>query len=198
MSPQKPDIADLGWKAGDHVCAFYNDNDNSLENIVLAYVSAALQAGDKCMCFIDRASSVRDRIPGELMRRDNILQFFPKDAMYQPGGWFRPDALISNLDAMVRNALSDGYKRCWTLADVAYVTQNLDNIKKWFVFEAKLNEFAPQHPQFLMCLYNLDQFSGDLVMYALQTHPRIFVNGIIIPNPYYVPVNEFLGILDNP
>ena len=132
------------------------------------------------------------------MPRDDTLQFFAKDAAYQPGGWLLPDALIRNLDALVRNAFSDGYSRCWTLVDVAYVTQNLDDIKKWFAFEAKLNDFAPQHPQFLMCLYNLDKFSGELVTYALRTHPRIFVNGIIIPNPYYVPLDEFLSTLDNP
>jgi MEDS: MEthanogen/methylotroph, DcmR Sensory domain len=198
MSPQKPDITDLGWKAGDHVCAFYNDGGNSLDDIVVAYVTNALQAHDKCVCFIDRASSVRDRIPAKLMPRDDTLQFFAKDAAYPLGGWLLPDALIRNLDAMVKNALSDGYSRCWTLVDVAYVTQNLDDVKKWFGFEAKVNEFAPRHPQFLMCLYNLDQFSGELVAYVLQTHPRIFVNGIIIPNPYYVPAHEFLGILDNP
>lgn len=198
MSPQKPDIADLGWKAGDHVCAFYNDGGNSLDDIVVAYATNALQAGDKCVCFIDRASSVRDRIPAELMPRDDILQFSAKDAAYPLGGWLLPDALIRNLDVMIKNALSDGYSRCWTLVDVAYVTQNLDDIKKWFGFEAKVNEFALRHPQFLMCLYNLDQFSGELVTYVLQTHPRIFVNGIIIPNPYYVPAREFFGILDNP
>ena len=46
-----------------------------------------------------------------------------------------------------------------------------------------------------MCLYNLDLFDGETVMYVLKTHPRIFVNGMIITNPYYVPARQFPGSL---
>jgi hypothetical protein len=34
-----------------------------------------------------------------------------------------------------------------------------------------------------------------MVMNVLQTHPRVLVNGIIIPNPHYVPPRQFLEIL---
>ena len=46
-----------------------------------------------------------------------------------------------------------------------------------------------------MCLYNLDLFDGELVMYVLQTHPRIFVNGLIITNPHYISASQFLASL---
>jgi hypothetical protein len=44
-----------------------------------------------------------------------------------------------------------------------------------------------------MCLYDLDRWSGELIMSVLKTHPRIFVNGLILNNPYYVPLRQFLG-----
>jgi len=34
-----------------------------------------------------------------------------------------------------------------------------------------------------------------MVMFVLQTHPRIFVNGMIIPNPHYIPTPQFLDNL---
>jgi hypothetical protein len=46
-----------------------------------------------------------------------------------------------------------------------------------------------------MCLYDLDQWAGDLVMSVLKTHPRIFVNGLVLSNPYYLPLREFLATL---
>jgi hypothetical protein len=52
---------------------------------------------------------------------------------------------------------------------------------------------ATRRPQFIMCLYNLGLFDGEAVMYALQTHPKIFVNGMIITNPRYTPRQHFLG-----
>ena len=50
-----------------------------------------------------------------------------------------------------------------------------------------MSELAPRYPQFIMCLYDLDLFDGEMVMYVLKTHPRIFVNGMIITNPHYIP-----------
>ena len=60
-------------------------------------------------------------------------------------------------------------------------------MKTWFAAESEVNELAPRYPQFIMCLYDLDLFDGETVMYVLKTHPRIFVNGLIITNPHYIP-----------
>ena len=194
MSQRALDIADLGFQVGDHVCAFYNEGGNALDDIFVDYVSKGLQAGNKCVSFsfAETASSVRDRIPGELVQREGILQFVTDaDALLDEGG-FSKDALIGKMEAMVKEALSDGYERFWVICDVDFVVRNAFPVKNWFAFEAVVNEFAPRYPQFLMCLYNLDRFSGEMIMNVLQTHPRIFVNGIIIPNPHYVPPRQFL------
>ena len=37
---------------------------------------------------------------------------------------------------------------------------------------------------------DLDLFGGDTVMYVLRTHPTIYVNGLIITNPHYVPADR--------
>jgi hypothetical protein len=63
-------------------------------------------------------------------------------------------------------------------------------VETWFAAESELNEFAPRYPQFLMCLYDLDLFVGETVMYVLRTHPRIFVNGLVLNNPYYRPLRS--------
>jgi hypothetical protein len=157
MSPRALDIADLGFQVGDHVCAFYNEGGNALDDIFVDYVSKGLQAGNKCVSFsfADTASSVRDRIPGELVQRKDILQFVTDaEALLDEGG-FSKDALISKMEAMVKEALSNGYERFWVICDVAFVVRNALPIKDWFAFEAVVNEFAPRYPQFLMCLYNL-------------------------------------------
>ena len=45
MSLPAPDRAELGFQVGDHVCAFYNGG-NSLDDIVVDYLSKGLEAGD--------------------------------------------------------------------------------------------------------------------------------------------------------
>jgi hypothetical protein len=60
MSVREPDIADLTWKVGDHVCAFYNEGVNRPDDIIVDHLSKGLQAGNKCtfFCFADTASRV--------------------------------------------------------------------------------------------------------------------------------------------
>ena len=36
---------------------------------------------------------------------------------------------------------------------------------------------------------------ANTVMSVLQTHSRVFVNGLVLSNPYYLPVRQFLEIL---
>jgi DcmR-like sensory protein len=196
MGSRAPDIADLDFQVGDHVCAFYNGGGSALDDIVVDYVSRGLQAGNKCTClsFADTASSVRDRIPRELMPREDILQFITEN---QAKGGFSVEAGLRTLEAMAKEALSDGYGRLWLLGDATFVARDLPprSMKTWFTYEAEVVELAPRYPQFIMCLYDLDQWAGELIMSVLKTHPRIFVNGLILDNPYYVPLDQFLGSL---
>ena len=195
MSLHAPDIPELGFRVGDHICAFYNGGSNSLDEIIVDYVCKGLQAGDKCVCMIDTAWSVRDRIPGELVSRDGILQFLTEDEGFLPEGHFSKDTFIRRLEAMVQGVLAEGYERFWLISDGSVIARNAVDMKSWFAAESEVNELAPRYPQFLMCLYNLELFDGEAVMYVLKTHPRIFVNGMIIANPYYIPLRQFPGSL---
>jgi MEDS: MEthanogen/methylotroph, DcmR Sensory domain len=193
MNVRATDIPDLGFQAGDHVCAFYSGGSASLHDIVVDFVSRGLREGNKCVCLIDTPSSVRDRIPGDLMPRDGILQFFTEEEWYLPEGYFSKDTFIRNLETLVKGALSDGYDRVRVAGDASVVARTAVDMKTWFTAESEVNELAPRYPQFLMCLYDLDLFDGEMVMYVLKTHPRIFVNGMIITNPHYIPARQFLG-----
>lgn len=93
MSVRASDIPELGFQVGDDVCAFYNRSSDYLNDIVADYVPRGLGAGDKCVCFIDMPSSVRERIPSELVPQDDISQFFIEDERYVPEGDFSKDAL---------------------------------------------------------------------------------------------------------
>jgi hypothetical protein len=191
--PLLVDSSDLGFQPGDHICAFYNGGENSLDNIVVDFVSKGLQAGNKCICFIDSPSSVRDRIPGELMPKDDILQFFTEEEGYLPEGHFSTDSFLRGMEAAVKGTLSEGYERLWLIGDTTVVVRKSIALKEWFATESEVSEFAPRYPQFIMCLYNLDLYDGETVMYVLRTHTRIFVNGLIITNPYYIPKRQYLG-----
>lgn len=192
-STQRPQ---LGLQPGDHVCAFYNGARGHLDDIVVDFISQGLREQNKCIGFIDEHTSVEARIPRELLSRENILQLFTEEQGYLlPTGGFSTEAFIEALDATAQGVFSDGYERLWLIGDTSVVVRNEVEPKAWFAAEAQVSELAPRYPQFIMCLYDLELYDGEMVMYVLKTHTRIFVNGLIINNPYYLPKQQFLSEL---
>lgn len=62
-------------------------------------------------------------------------------------------------------------------------------------YEAKANEIwmgqeGPVNP--VICAYDLTQFTGDIVMDVMRTHPMAIIGGVLHENPFFVPPDEFL------
>ena len=175
----------LGFTPGDHVCAFYSSSRNVLDDIVVDYVTQGLQAGNKVFAMVDQPSTVHRRVPAELLARDGMLNVLTEDEAYMPDGSFSKDGFIRGMQTMILDASADGYDRFQAVGDESFIVRNGVDINEWFAAEAELNQVAPDHPHFFFCLYDLDLFDGDTVMRVLRTHPRLYVNGIVIGNPHY-------------
>jgi MEDS: MEthanogen/methylotroph, DcmR Sensory domain len=196
MSQVLAEAADLTFKHGDHVCAFYSNSGPSQEEIVASYVTEGLQEGDKCLCFVDNPDLVRRRIPERLLSQESAEALFrnPED-VYLTEGQFSKEAFIRRLDVLASSAIKDGYPCFRVLGDAAFIIRTAVDTKDWFGFEAEVNNFAPRYPQLLLCLYDLDQFGGDMILYVFKTHQRILVNGMVVNNPYYLSPDDFLRTL---
>src|SRR5271168_621690 len=91
---------ELGFQIGDHVCAFYNGSSNSVDDIVVDYLSEGLAAGHKCFGMVDEPSSVQGRIPRGLVARDGMLRVLTEDEAYRPDGRFSKETFIRNMNEM--------------------------------------------------------------------------------------------------
>ena len=177
MTPQASQDPGFGFVPGDHVCAFYSGSRNVLDDIVVDYVTKGLAAGGKVFCMVDQPSTVQSRIPPQLVARDGMLNVLTEDEAYMPDGHFSKDAFIGNMQAKVLEAFSNGYE--------SFLVRNGVDIAEWFAAEAELNKILPDYPRLFFCLYDLDLFDGAAIMHVLRTHPRVYVNGILIANPHY-------------
>jgi len=57
-------------------------------------------------------------------------------------------------------------------------------------YEASANLVPSDDP--VVCVYQLANFGGDVVVDIMRTHPMIIIGGILQENPFFVPPNEFL------
>lgn len=175
----------FGFAPGDHVCAFYSGSRNMLDDIVIDYITRGLQDGDRVFCMVDDPASVRSRVPAQLIARDGMLNVLTEDEAYMPDGHFSKDAFIRGMERMVRESSEHGYGSFRAVGDETFIVRHGVDISEWFAAESELNGLVPDHPHFFFCLYDVDLFDGDTIMYVLRTHPRVYVNGILIANPHY-------------
>jgi hypothetical protein len=175
----------FGFSPGDHVCAFYSGSRDVLDDIVVDYITKGLAAGNKVFCMVDQPSAVHGRVLPQLIARDGMLNVLTEDEAYMPDGHFSKDTFIRNMRAVVRDALADGYNSFRAVGDESFIIRNGVDIGEWFAAESELNSIVPDYPHFFFCLYDLDLFDGAAVMHVLRTHPRVYVNGILIGNPHY-------------
>jgi hypothetical protein len=175
----------LGFVPGDHVCAFYSGDRNVLDDIVVDYITKGLAAGSKVFCMVDQPAAVRSRVLPDLVTREGMLNVLTEDEAYMPDGHFSRDAFIRNMEAMVLEASAHGYAGFRGVGDETFLLRNGVDLAEWFAAEAELNTIVPDYPRLFFCLYDLDLFDGAAVMHVLRTHPRVYVNGILIGNPHY-------------
>jgi hypothetical protein len=175
----------LNFTPGDHVCAFYSSSRNVLDDIVVDYITNGLQAGSQVFCMVDRPSDVQSRVPDQLKARDEMLLVVTEDEAYMPDGRFTKDAFIRDMKTKISQASAHGYDSFRAVGDESFIIRNHVDIKEWFAAESELNNIDPEFPHFFFCLYDLDLFDGKTVMHVLKTHPRVYVNGVLIGNPHY-------------
>jgi hypothetical protein len=175
----------FGFVPGDHVCAFYSGSRSVLDDIVVDYVTNGLLAGSQVFCMVDQPSAVQSRIPAQLAARDEMLLVVTEDEAYMPDGRFTKDSFIRDMKTKISEASARGYDSFRAVGDESFIIRNHVDIKEWFAAESELNNIDPEFPHFFFCLYDLNLFDGNTVMRVLKTHPRVYVNGILISNPHY-------------
>jgi hypothetical protein len=58
-------------------------------------------------------------------------------------------------------------------------------------YESEVNRFVPKYPQVILCLYDLREFGGGLLMDLLKTHPKVLLGGFVLDNPHYLSPDEY-------
>jgi hypothetical protein len=193
-------IGGVTVKPGDHICAFYRGAAGR-DEILIPYFAKGLEDGDKCICIVDGADrrGVMDRLQTEILHRggamDNQLEVLDFGETYLRGGRFSQEEWFDHLDqSMSRVIREEGYTVARVSGDAAFaVIETCPVVDELMAYEAKVNWFAPRYPQILLCLYDLELFTGELVIDVLKTHPKVLLNNMVVENPYYVKPEEFLA-----
>ena len=190
-------IDEIGLQPGSHVCAFYR-GDTDRDRLLSGYLGAGLTAGDKCICVVDSEltakrlrsltrSFARTGYPGRQ------LDVHLPESTYLAGGEFNTSHMLTFWTEGMLKAEHEGYSFFRLAGEMTWALRDAPGVENLIGYESELNRVTSSHPVVVLCLYDLDLFSGEVVISVVKTHPQVLVRGVLVENPYYVAPDEFLA-----
>jgi hypothetical protein len=188
----KAGVGELDLSPGEHVCVFYRGA-GGRDEILYPYLRAGLHGGQKCICVLDSASAAEE--VGQLAdegTRDGQLDIHLSDTSYLSGGSFGRRQMLSFWDENLLKATEHGYQSYRLVGEMTWALRDVPGVEDLVYYEAELNEMASGYLPAILCLYDLDRFSGEVVVEVVKTHPKVLIGGMVVENPYYIGPDEFL------
>jgi len=122
------------------------------------------------------------------------LDFRSSKETYLRRGTFSTQEMLDYWDDSVGAAINkDGFTFARSVGETTWTLKALPGLHDFMTYEAELNRFVPRYPQVIMCLYDLDRFSGQNLVDILKTHPKVLMGGTVLENLHYMEPQEFLA-----
>jgi hypothetical protein len=179
-------IGETHMYPGDHIVVFFRGRAER-DQLVKPYLRDGLAAGHVCFFMANEGEqeTFRTMITD---RADGPLEVAGSEGYYLDRGTFQPDVLLGRLYDWSNEtfARSAGFARiggdmAWALPLIAP-----DFIADLMEYEVQVTRWVRSYPQVNVCLYDLDHFGGDLVIPLVKTHAKMWLNGVLVDNPYYL------------
>ena len=191
-------VGGLEAEPGDHICGVFS-GETERDQVLIPFLQAGLASGDKCICVVDGTA------PGKIIAAlgpsgeaaalapSKQLEVIGAADMYLRSGRFSADEVIGSWKAAISDAMYAGQfdvvraVEAWSRRDL------LPDMSELLMLESEMNRYLPLYPQVVVCLYDVDRFGSGAVMNLVMTHPRMWVSGMVIENPYYLTPDQVLA-----
>ncbi|MFW9990843.1 MAG: MEDS domain-containing protein [Candidatus Odinarchaeota archaeon] len=186
-------------KPGDHLCCLYNTEEEH-QRVLTSFILDGLKKGEKVFYIVDFHSidRIKEYIKDEGFDPEPYISkgqlvFLTRDESYLKEGIFDPDRMISILESETEKALVEGYPSLRVTGEMTWALKNLPGSERLIEYESKLNDFFPGSKCLAICQYNLEQFSPDVIIEVVNTHPYVIKGTEIYDNFYFIPPREYFS-----
>jgi signal transduction histidine kinase/ActR/RegA family two-component response regulator len=179
--------------AGSHLCAFHRSGKGA--DVLLPYVRAGVAAGDKCICLVDDTESeTLQALTGHVAGARAPTEIWSPSESFLVDGEFRLARMMSFWEEHVGSAFEgDEFEFVRSVGNMCWAVDTKTEAHELVRYELELNRFLPRYPQVMLCLYDLDQFNGEVLIGILETHPLVLLAGMVMQNPYYIEPDQIVA-----
>ena len=185
---------------GSHICGLY-DTEEDRDEIIFGYLHQGDLDNDLMLYSpCERTQDDFQEKYGALYPewKDHVydhsrFQLYSAKQLYYPEGIFSPWLMEEGLEAFFRKSQQNGAINIRATAEMVWALEAIPGVEYLMAYESRLNYFIPGKPWISICLYNVNKFSGAVIMDVLKTHPYTISGGIITENPYFQNPDTWLA-----
>ncbi len=180
-----------------HICAFFNSR-NQEYDILSPYYQEGIELDEEVINIVDAERS-RDHVARlqahgidvDKAAESGRLRVLTSEETYTKGGKFGAERMYELLQGALADAKNKG-RRVRTSGVMDWATRGHAGTEELMEYESRVNFLVPTYECTLLCVYDISEISGQMMMEILQTHPYVLYDGRIRENQYYVPPIERL------
>lgn len=198
LNPDSLMLAGIPIEPRGHVCAFFNSADEEFD-VLVPFIKDGIDHADKFWYIIDPVRRVelirrlqQAGLDPDALTESGHLDLHPWEAAHLRGGSFDKEAMLNFLDLMLTSNETQGFPLTRIWSNQEWALGDSPGALEIVEYEARFNYVAEKHAGLTVCVFDLSQFSGNIVMDMLRTHPLVILGGILHENPFYTPPTEFL------
>ncbi|HEY0450824.1 MEDS domain-containing protein [Actinophytocola sp.] len=187
-------LAGMSVSTGTHICGLFRGRAER-NAMVGAFVRAGLGDGAKCVCVIDEPdpATITEALDIDTSELDpeTLEVRVARDAYTGLAGFSRP-GMLAYWQSWTAEALASGAYRTIRLTGemTVGISEKIDSTE-WLRYESELNYFVPHFPQVLLCLYDIAEIDGRLLVEIIKTHPMVLIGDTVLENLYYVDPDSY-------
>lgn len=186
-----------------HICGLFRNADEEY-SVLIPFFKDGLERGERVHHVVDpsRKDEHIQRMTSAGIDMDAVRksgQFVLREwsDIYFKGGDFDQDRVFAAFSDMFNESVRLGYPRtrCMGHMEWAVARNDLDELIE---YEASYEQAVSQSPpsgDAVICVYQIGDWGGDLVMRTLRTHPLVIIGGALHENPFYAKPKEILSEL---
>jgi hypothetical protein len=184
--------------AASHVCAFFDSREQQ-SDVLVPYFKEGLANGEQVVSIFDAEANPRHAaslsaggIDVGCATAARQLRLMTTGESYLQGGGFDAERMFGMVEDILRRAAASAFPHVRTCGEMTWALRQLEATDELVEYEARLNTLVERHDCTLMCVYDVNLFSGQLLNDVLATHPYVLMGQTLMQNPYYVPPVRYL------
>jgi hypothetical protein len=184
-----------------HICAFFDSRSEEYD-ILAPYYKEGIALDERVITIVGedrrrdhRAKLAAHGIDVETAEQDGHLAVLTAEETYVKGGRFGAERMYQLLQGALADAHQNG-KRVRTSGVMDWALNGAAGTEELMEYESRVNFLVPTYDCTLLCVYDINEISGRMMMEILTTHPYIVHGRRIRENPYYVqPIDRLREVL---